>query len=539
MIRPRPLLLAVLLAGCPAAPSTPAPTPVVPDPGQAHGPAPRLVVLFVIDQLPEWAFEQKRGTLTGGFDRLLREGEWHTGQHPGGATLTAPGHALLGTGEPTYHSGIVANEWWDRGSETLVKSVQAADSTTSAAWLRVPGLGDAMAAANTGAKAVSVSLKDRAAILTLGHAGTPIWYDHKAVAWTSLAPPAWLAEHNRAHPITAHLNDVWTPLDPARLATLSGTIDAQPGEVGEKGFGPTFPHALAQTKDPADAIFAAPVGNQIVLETALAAIDGEHLGADAVPDLLVLSLSAHDYVGHGWGHESWESWDMVMRLDQQLGDFLAGLDAKVGAGKWAMLLTSDHGASPLPERVGGGRIAYEQVQDAANKAASVELGPGAWVPLVKAPTIYLTAAARAKPPKELATAIKKIVYALRSFPGLGTVEKTADFAGHCETRTGVAFLLCVSIDPERSGEVMFFPRHGWIMEEADERLATAHGSLEPYDRLVPVIMLPPGRTPHAPLAKADGTTVQMVRIATVLAGWLNVAPPSSLPREPVAGPSPR
>ena len=71
----------------------------------------RLVVLLVIDQLPEWAFEQKRPALTGGFDRLLSEGAWHVGRHPSAATLTAPGHALLGTGEPSATSGIISNEW--------------------------------------------------------------------------------------------------------------------------------------------------------------------------------------------------------------------------------------------------------------------------------------------------------------------------------------------------------------------------------------------------------------------------------------------
>ncbi len=103
---------------------------------------------------------------------------------------------------------------------------------------------------------------------------------------------------------------------------LSGTIDAQPGEVGEKGFGPTFPHAPQATKDPGGALFAMPLGNELVLSTGRAAIAAERLGADATPDLLVLSLSAHDYVGHGWGHESWEAWDMMLRLDQQLADFI-------------------------------------------------------------------------------------------------------------------------------------------------------------------------------------------------------------------------
>lgn len=495
---------------------------------KAGTPAPRLVVLLVIDQLPAWAFLAKRPALTGGFDRLLREGAWHVGEHPSAATLTAPGHALLGTGEPTATSGILANSWWDRDAGKLVESVRDANGVATAAWLRVPGLGDAMAAANAkrpvAGKAIAVSLKDRAAILTLGHAGTPIWYDAKAVAWTSLAPVPWLAEWNRTHPIRPHLQDVWTPLDPARLATLTGIADAAPGEVGDKGFGPTFPHDLGATKDPAQAIYAAPIGNDLVLDTATEAMRAEQLGADDVPDLLVVSLSANDYIGHAWGHESWEAWDALLRLDQRLGAFVAALDEQVGAGKWSMIVTSDHGASPMPK----GRMTYAQIKDAANKAAATELGGGDWVADAHFPTLFLTKAFFAQ--KDRAKALRKIVFALRSFPGIARVERTSDVAGHCEQRTGDLFRLCLSVDPQRSGEVLFIPRPGWTIGSAEEPHATAHGSLNAYDREVPVLMLEPGRTTHAPLAAPDETTIQMVRIATVVARWLGISPPSTLPR---------
>lgn len=122
----------------------------------------------------------------------------------------------------------------------------------------------------------------------------------------------------------------------------------------------------------------------------------------------------------------------------------------------------------------------------------------------------------------------KIVYALRAFPGLARVEKSADFWGHCETRTGDAFLLCTTLDPERSGEIIYLPAPGWILQDANENIATGHGSMQSYDRLVPVIMLPPGRAPHATLTRPDDATIQTVRIATVLARWLGVTPPSSL-----------
>jgi hypothetical protein len=486
---------------------------------------PRLVVLLVIDQLPQWAFVTKRPVFTGGFDRLLREGEWHTGEYPAPNTLTAPGHALLGSGQPTSATGILSNEWWDRDAQRMVASVEDPDGGVSATRLRVPGLGDAVAAANTGAKAVAVSLKDRAALLVLGHAGTAIWYEPKQIAFVGNHALPWLAAYQQAHPIAPHLEDVWTPMWPDRLGKLSTLPDDAPNEVGEKGFGKTFPHDLGATDDPAEAIEGSPIGNALVLDVALAAIAGEHLGEDKVPDLLVISLSVNDYVGHGWGHESWESWDEMLRLDFELAGFLQKLDTTVGTGKWALIATSDHGAAPMP--ASDHRMSYRQVKDAANAAAVAEFGPGEWVAAAKYPTVWLTPAALAQPERERNIAIKKIMFALRSFPGIERVERTADFAGHCETRTGDAFVLCQMLDPVRSGEILFLPRAGWIFGSGDPQ-ATAHGSIHDYDRHVPVIMLPPNRVAHAPLAKPSETTVRMIRISTVVARWLGVTPPVSL-----------
>lgn len=512
---------ALLASACGSAP----PHATTAEPALAH--APRLVVLLVIDQWPEWAFEAKRSALPGGFDRLLRTGEWRVGQYPYAATITAVGHAAIGSGEPPARSGILANEWWRRDLDRPVRAEESEDGSPTSKWLRVPGLGDAVAAAGTGGKAVSISLKSRAAILQLGHAGTAIWYDHKRVAWTSMAPVPWLAAWNAERPISAHLRDVWTPLP--ETPALAGVPDATRGEVGLVGFGATFPHALAATPRPAEAVFATPLGNDLVLDTATAAIEHEQLGADARPDLLIISLSASDYIGHAWGQESWESWDAALRLDRRLDHFLTDLDRKVGAGEWAMLVTSDHGASPMPESLHGGRITYEQVKDAANHAAIAELGPGDWVATARYPTVYLTKAALSQKPRDLAMAMKKIVYALRAFPGIERVEKTADVWGRCETRTGALRALCLGLDPERSGEIVYLPARGWVLQESDDPVATNHGSMQAYDQQVPVIMVLPGATPRAALT-APGAAIDMLEIAPTIARWLGVPPPTSLRR---------
>lgn len=533
----RALAVLLLVAACPApkTPALPVETSAAPAAEKPARPIavtprgalpPKLVVLLVVDQLPQWAFAAKRGALTGGFDRLLREGEWHTGEHPSAATLTAPGHALLGTGEASSVTGIIGNSWWDRDAQVVVESVRDPKGNVTNAWLRVPGLGDAMAAANASrpvaGKAVAISLKDRASILPLGHTGTSIWYDPKTVAWTSLQPVSWLPELDRAVPIKPRLSEVWRPLDAAKLAQLAGVPDAQPGEIGDKGFGPAFPHDPGATKNPAATVLVSPLGNDLVLDAATFAISAEQLGADDTADLLVISFSANDYIGHAWGHESWEAWDELMRLDARLATFLDALDAKVGAGRWALIATSDHGASPMPK----GMVTYASIKDAANKAAATELGGGDWIADAHFPYIYLSKSAQKE--RDRGKALRKVMFALRSFPALARVERTGDFAGNCDRRRGDAKRLCLAIDPQRSGDLFYVPREGWILGE--EPHATAHGSLNAYDREVPLIVLGPGRTAHAAAMAPTTTLVPMQQIAPLLARWLGVPIPAQLPR---------
>ncbi|HPH64173.1 MAG TPA: alkaline phosphatase family protein [Kofleriaceae bacterium] len=500
--------------------------------GAHTAPPARLVVLMVIDQLPEWAFEAKQPHFTGMLRWAVDTGTWTVGQHPSAATMTAPGHSLLGTGMPPAYSGIIANEWWHRDLGKSLKSVEALDGGRSTMWLRVPGIGDAMARAVPAAKAVSISLKDRAALLPLGQSGgTAVYYDSQKVAWASTKPTSWVNQLNQTSPIAARLDYEWTVRNPDTIATLSGGPDNQPGELGEKGFGPTFPHRLRDTQDPADAVFATPLGNELVIEAAEAAVVAERLGADDVTDYLVVSFSANDYVAHGWGHESWEAWDIALRLDTSLADFKAFLDANVGQDRWSLIVTSDHGAAPLPERrvaVGrvGARYPYQKIIDAAQAAATAALGPGAWVADARYPTLYLSAAALALPATKRAAALQTMRAAIARVPGIAAAHLTSDIAGHCETRSGDEAAVCLALDSERSGEIVFLPSEGTVLHESDEAVATHHGSLWPYDRLVPVLLVAPGwrrsALPALPASLRPTRNIAMTQIAPTAAMWLGL-----------------
>ena len=488
----------------------------------AAGERPRLVVLVVIDQLPAWAFAAKQPHLTGGIARAVREGVWYTGEYPSAATVTAAGHATLGTGASPRDTGILANDWWRRdvGRELAVVDDGAGGITTRE--LRVPGIADVLVVASPSSRAVGVALKPRAALLPLGQkAGLAFWYDPERLGWTSQgARPRWLDELERRHPIKPRLGYTWTPRDAQRLARLTGLGDDLPGELAMHRLGPTFPHVLGTADAPNKAIAATPLGNEIVLEAALAALDGESLGRDAVPDFLSVSFSAHDYIGHAWGHESWEAWDALERLDQSIAILFDELDRRVGRGHWSVIVTSDHGAAPLPERTGkGGRKTYADIEARAEEAARGVLGAGDWVAAVRYPSIYLAQMSDA----QRARAIDAIVASLRALPWLSDVERRDKRVGDCSAMRGNAARWCWALDPATSGDIVFAPAPGFVVHEADEPIATHHGSLYAYDYQVPVLVMGPGfRGGH----RVDAP-VSMLRVTPTLAAWLGVPPPSA------------
>lgn len=525
--------LAVALAGCPR------PRPAPPPP-----PPPRLVVLLVIDQLPAWAFEARAAAATGGVRRLLDAGAWWTARFPYVNTQTAPGHAALGTGAPPSVTGIVGNAWWSRSLGRERAAEEGDDGAPSSANLEAQTVAEVLREARPAARSAAVSLKARSALLPLGAAGAAAWYEADCACFTGGATaPAWLATLAAAHPIAPRLTTPWTAEDPARLAALSGSLDDAPGELAIPGWDATFPHAPADTPNPARAVINTPLGNDLVLEAAVAALAGEGLGADAEPDLLVVSLSAHDYVGHAFGLDSWEAWDAWLRLDASLTGFLDALDAAAGPGRWALALTSDHGAPPLPERrhaVGepaatGARVTYEEIEAAAERAAATVAGPGDWIAAARVPSVHLSDAARALPRARRDALLDAVVEAVRRAPGVGRADRADALAGDCDRRAADDDrALCHGVHPERSGEVVYSPAEGAVLHKASWVDAVAHGSLHAYDRDVPVVLVAPGLA-----AGRRAEVASMLQVAPTLAALLGVPPPAqaaapALPGVPAA-----
>ncbi|MEM9489852.1 MAG: alkaline phosphatase family protein, partial [Myxococcota bacterium] len=275
---------------------------------------------------------------------------------------------------------------------------------------------------------------------------------------------------------------------------------------------------------PAKALRATPLGDQLVLETGLAAIAGAELGADAVPDVLALSFSANDYAGHDWGQESWERLDILLELDRILAGFLDELDRRIGREHYAVVLTSDHGATRMVEHSrAAGKSAYRvkiaELLEAANRAARAVLGPGTWARDGSAGTLYMSPQFARFDEAKRSAALDAMVAALAKVPGVGHVARTDQVAGNCEQRSGVQAYLCRSLVLGMSGQIAVSPAENSLITTTYD-FGTTHGSLNPDDRLVPLIVMAPGL---APARKNE--RVSVLRVAPTVAALLGIAPP--------------
>jgi predicted AlkP superfamily pyrophosphatase or phosphodiesterase len=547
--------LAVILLAAPA-PGCERREALAPGPAPAVTASPlRLVVLVVVDQLPSWSFERDRAHLTGGFARLLAEGHLtRRAVYPYAATYTAAGHAALSTGAPPAVTGFPANGWYrpalgrDRSSHTDEASPTfaipgisprgASAAGVSGRALRVEGLADVLRRATGGrGRSVALAIKGYAACFVAGREpDLAVWYEPRLTAlttsrWYADALPPWLLELAQTHSIPERLDDTWSPRDPALLARLSGVPDNSPGEGAEHEMGTTFPYALARATDPAKALRATAFADTILVDAALAAVDAEHLGEDPIADLLAVSFSAHDYAGHQWGQESWERLEVLLRLDEELARLLRGLDRRVGRDGYAVVLTSDHGATPLIEHslAAGGharRITQEALEEVAEAAAARVLGPGDWVAAISASTLYVVPALRDGDPARRDRALDAMVAALAAVDGMAFVRRTDGLVGDCDARPGLDALVCRSLVPGESGEIYLAGEDGSLI--TSYTTGTSHGTASDADRQVPLIVRVPGRPP----GESD-EPVSILRVAPTLAKLLGIPPPPAATEPPL------
>ncbi len=513
-----------------------------------HGP--KLVVLIVIDQLPVWVFERDKALFTGGIARMLKEGGYvPSAELPYANSLTSPGHAAIGTGATPNVTGIVGNSWYRRASgierdaeydfDAPVLAVGAShaggltvDNNGSGKALRVDGLADVLRKATGGkGKSVAISLKARGAVFLAGRRpDLAIWFEPAAGGMTTTRayakePPGWLVELAATRPASRFYRKTWTPLDPVMLAKTTRILDAAPGEGTSAGLGATFPHDLTTVETPARSILHTPFADEILLDAAVAALDGMQLGKDATPDLLAVSFSAHDYAGHLWGPDSWEVLDLTLRLDLALGQLFALLDDKIGKDQWAAVLTSDHGATPVIERgkPGGRRISPMELTRTIEDALAT-FGTGPFVEKIASGNIYL-GPAFAKVERK-AEALKAAAAALSKLPNIAAAVSTSTLVGTCETRSGLEQVICRGVVEGESGELFVVPIAGSLI--TDYKTGTHHDAPFDDNRKVPILVLAPG----LPAQTGTGTLLQ---VAPTVAALLGIPAPPAAKSPPLFG----
>ena len=514
---------------------------------------PRLLVLVIIDQLPSWSFERSLPHLKGGLARMARESIRFTHvELPYGNTFTASGHAAIATGAPPRDTGIVANEWHHDSAAEVAGGTDDADSPLygphpppggeSSRQLRLEGVADSLERATGGrARTVALALKDRGAILSIGKKPDVVaWWDSTQRMMTSSklygSRPAWLdPTKGLVSDPAVLLAGTWEPSDAAACQELTGRPDDAPGEGGNHGLGVTFPHALAAVEDPGKAILNTPFGTRILLESASAAIKSEKLGADDVIDLLAISISSHDYAGHGWGQESWECADVLLDIDRRLGDLYAQLDREVGTGRWIGVVTSDHGSLHVPQdnKAPDGRptsvIPKPDAVAVAEGAAEKVLGKNGapWCHALSGNLLHLTPSFRALPAAQRDKAFAAIIRAVAAMPGMGLVDRTSALAVEdCASVTDPERQrACRSLPPDMVEAIYALPRSG-SQYIGDHPWGAGHGGGSEDERVVPLMIRIPGQT-----AAVRTGSVSFLQIAPTLARLLDVPAPAGA-REP-------
>lgn len=512
-----------------------APSPPVPEPRIG------LVVMLTVDQLGAHTFQRYLEALPpGGIKRLMQQGAYYPRARFAYAnTETGPGHATLATGAwPNVH-GIVGNVWYDPKSGAEQNCVGDPEYGKSPRFLEVPNLADTLKVATRGeAKVVSISLKDRAAILIAGRGPTlAAWYEEKqgrfvAGRWPGHGPiPGWFSGAALELGPKVAFGRPWARLrDQAFYSKYAGPDDL-PTEEDVPGLGRTFPRTMGQGLEATDPVWwdryrGSPAAIEDLFTLAEQALEQEHLGRRGVPDLLAIGVSPIDYAGHAYGTHSQEMLDLLLRVDRQVARLLDRLD-RVLAGRVLYVLTADHGAMPTPEEaaklgVRALRIPPRPLIEAADRALGDQKVPAlerSRVLELDQPRIFL---APTDPKVDRNVLAQRVVAALVGLPGVVEAHPSAEVEAFEEPyRT----FFRRSYFPGRTGDVLIRHRAYEFLDGVGPDgigVGTGHGSPYAYDMDVPLILAGP-RVRRG----WDPRPVEETQVAPTIAALLGIDAPAA------------
>lgn len=500
---------------------------------------PKLVVLVAVDQLRK---DRVTAALPGGLGRLLRDGRnFVDSDLDHGVTNTCPGHAVMLTGVQPGRAGIAGNNFIDRDSWSTRYCVDDANNdyqvlggqdNRSPGMLQVDTLGDWLKASYPGARVFSVAGKDRAAIMLGGQRPDgAYWYNANNIGFTTsryyeTALPEYLQGFAGPFDFRSDLPALWQhpagsyrPDDFEGEATDNLRVSGHPLNSGEAA-------------DIGKQIYASPFVDTATLQIARLLVEQEQLGQDKIPDLLAISLSANDTVGHLYGPFSAEAEDTLQNIDQQLAKFMDFLDGHLGVNNYVMVLTADHGVADLPEwRSRGG--ASQCPAEGGRPALMSTLAGLFW-------QVYWRQTGPFDMPGELVKFSGEQVYINREYVAANNLDfaevatllegmlESVDVVRHVWSRaelaastTEEARLLRNSLVPERSGDLILQLWPDCVVRT--DGTGTSHGSLYGYDRDIPLVFYGAGVMPGQ-----VGGAAHSVDIAPTLANLLGLQMPAGL-----------
>jgi hypothetical protein len=482
---------------------------------------PKLVVLVAVDQFRYDYLNRFRSSYTGGLARMLEKGAVFTNAHyEHFPTVTAVGHSTMLSGATPSLSGIVGNEWFDRETNKQVTSVsddsvemlgaEPGRGGASPHRLLVSTVGDELKMANGQSKVIGMSSKDRSAILPAGRmANGAYWFDIGTGNFVSSTYyfkqlPDWVVKFNESRGSDQWGNKDWKPFD--------GKADAKPFVKLPAPGNRDYYNLLDRT----------PFHNDLLELFAEAAVEGEQLGADEVTDVLSVSFSANDRVGHAVGPDAPEVRDISIWTDRTLGRLFDFLDKKVGADNYVVVLTADHGVAPLPElmqhrKMSGGRIPEGTTLNAIQTALTAKYGEGNWIAGKSGPAPYLNYKTIQEKKLNLEDVQNAAAAAVRDLPHIYRVYTRSELRRGSSIGDLVDRRVLAGFNYERASDLFVVSQPYWLFERA----GTSHGTPYNYDSHVPVVFMGAGIKPgryHSKIAVND--------IAPTFATMLDVELPS-------------
>lgn len=512
--------------------------------------SPKLVVGIVVDQMRyDYIYKYWSKFGNDGFKRLVNEGFFCKNTNYNYVpTYTGPGHASIYTGTTPAVHGIIANEWYAGvpgkemycAEDNSVETVGAANASgkMSPRNMLSTSVGDELRLSNgKKSKVIGIALKDRGAILPAGHtANAAYWYDGATGNWISSTfymkeLPQWVVDFNKKELPKKYLSQKWTPLLPIEQYTES-TVDNSPYERIMKGeTAPVFPHdlpALMAANGGYGYLRSTPFGNTLTKDFALETIKSENLGKGSYTDMITVSFSSTDYVGHYYGTNAIELEDTYLRLDKEIAELLKFLDTWTGKTNTLVFLTADHGAVEVPSylsdnKVPAGYLNVWPVIDSLKKAFSKEYGD-TLIQMYTNHQVYLNRKLIAQKGLDQSVIEKKIVSAVMNVKGVaGTI--TGTVLNNSEFTEGIKYRIQKGYYFNRAGDVIIYTDPAWVEYE---RTGTTHGSPYSYDTHVPLLWY--GYTIKS---GSSSEPVSITDIAPTVSVLLNIPFPNGCTGKPI------